>query len=71
VAFRPLFRTLGAIGLGHQLRKCLDRWVPQDGLDVDGHYVFALCHLDNLLATAIAQLKCTMTLPLSCETNFA
>jgi hypothetical protein len=57
VPFRPLVRPVGAIGFGYQLRERLDRWVPQDGLDFHVHYGFALCHLDDFLVAAIAQLK--------------
>ena len=61
VPFCRFVRAVCAIKFRHQLRQCSAAWVPQDGLDWGIHYCFGFCHFQDVLATATAQLKYSMT----------
>jgi len=52
--------TLSAFEFRYQLRGCCVPRVPQDGLDWDIRYCFALCDLRNFLANANAQIQHAM-----------
>jgi hypothetical protein len=69
--FYRFVRAVFAIKFRCQLRQCSAAWVPQDGLDWGIYYCTDFCYIPNVLATATAQLKYSITSLTRAKSNLA